>query len=266
MLIISDIHGAFEALRRVARAGRPLLILGDFLNYVDYRTGEGMVAELFGIEFARRVASARKTGAFEEARALWSEAGDRLGGDLGPALRREAVRQYEAAAAALDGGTGFATFGNVDVPDLLQKALPDGFRFVNGTAVEIEGWMVGFVGGAHPSPFQRDDPVTEEVMGERLSQLGPVDVLCTHVPPAVDPLRIDTITGRRERSSRAVLEYLLQYQPAFHFFGDVHQPRAHRWRIGATVARNVGYFRATGRPVELAGRSPSLSSRESTFG
>ena len=59
MLLVSDIHGAFEALARVARRGQPLLILGDFLNYVDYRTGDGMVADLFGLDFALRVAAAR---------------------------------------------------------------------------------------------------------------------------------------------------------------------------------------------------------------
>ncbi len=254
MLLVSDIHGAFEALARVARRGQPLLILGDFLNYVDYRTGDGMVADLFGLDFALRVAAARRTGAFGEAQALWAEAGARFGGRLGPAMYESATTQYEAARAALEGGHGYATFGNVDIPSLLEDSLPDGFTFVNGDRVTVEGWVVGFVGGAHPSPFQRDAPVTEEVMEERLSTLGPVDVLCTHVPPAVDPLRIDTITGRRERSSAAVLGYIEEHQPSYHFFGDVHQPQAHTWRIGSTVARNVGYFRATGRPIELPGR------------
>lgn len=251
MLIVSDVHGAFAALGRVANQGEPLLILGDFLNYVDYRTGEGMVAELLGLDFALRVAQARRTGAFEEARALWAEAGTRLGGGLGSAFYDQAVAQYEEAAQALEGGTGYATFGNVDIPDLLAASLPPGFRFVNGDVVEVQGWRIGFVGGAFPSPFQREAPVTEEVMAERLDQLGSVDILCTHLPPAVDPLRIDTITGRRERSSVSVLDYLLRFKPTYHFFGDVHQPRAHRWRIGPTEARNVGYFRATGRPIRL---------------
>lgn len=251
MLLVSDVHGAFSALRRVAHQGEPLLILGDFLNYVDYRTGEGMVADLLGLEFALRVAQARRTGAFDEARTLWAEAGARLGGGLGSAFYDLAVQQYGEAAAALDGGSGFATFGNVDIPDLLRSSLPDGFRFVNGEVVEVEGWRVGFVGGAYPSPFQREAPVTEEVMAARLDQLGPVDVLCTHLPPAVDALRVDTITGRRERSSQAVLEYIQHHQPAYHFFGDVHQPRATQWRVGPTFAQNVGYFRATGRPVRL---------------
>jgi Icc-related predicted phosphoesterase len=75
-----------------------------------------------------------------------------------------------------------------------------------------------------------------------------VDVLCTHVPPAVTPLAKDVVGGR-EKSFGAILDYLERHQPAYHYFGDIHQPQAVRWRIGVTECRNVGYFRATGRAV-----------------
>jgi Icc-related predicted phosphoesterase len=80
-----------------------------------------------------------------------------------------------------------------------------------------------------------------------LDDIGPVDVLCTPVPPAVDPLRFDVVTGRLERGSEPVREYLIEHQPRFHLFGDVHQPQATTWRLGATHCMNAGYFRATGR-------------------
>jgi Icc-related predicted phosphoesterase len=51
------------------------------------------------------------------------------------------------------------------------------------------------------------------------------------------------------KGSPAVLAYLELHQPAFHYFGDVHQPQATIWRHGQTICRNVGYFRATGRGV-----------------
>ena len=70
--VVSDVHAGFEALRAVAAADGPLLILGDFLNFIDYRTGEGMVADILGLEFARRAAQARGTGA--DARPMWMEA------------------------------------------------------------------------------------------------------------------------------------------------------------------------------------------------
>jgi Icc-related predicted phosphoesterase len=93
--------------------------------------------------------------------------------------------------------------------------------------------------------------VSEEEMGRILSDFGPVDILCSHVPPAVESLRTDVITGRAERGSLALLNYLRESQPRLHLFGDVHQPQASRWRVGRTECRNVGYFRATGRATEI---------------
>jgi Icc-related predicted phosphoesterase len=85
-------------------------------------------------------------------------------------------------------------------------------------------------------------------MADKLEALGPVDVLCTHVPPAVPALALDVIGGR-SKASRPVLDYIERFQPGNHYFGDVHQPQALTWKIGRTISRNVGYFRATGRAV-----------------
>jgi Icc-related predicted phosphoesterase len=75
-----------------------------------------------------------------------------------------------------------------------------------------------------------------------------VDILCTHVAPAVSALARDVVGGK-EKGSQAVLDYLVDAQPQFHYFGDIHQPQASSWRVGDTRCRNVGYFRATGRAV-----------------
>ena len=86
-------------------------------------------------------------------------------------------------------------------------------------------------------------------MSDKLRKLGPVDILCSHLPPAVEALETDVITGRVEGSSEAIRIYLLEHQPAYHYFGDIHQPQASRWRLGRTRCINVGYFRATRRAV-----------------
>ena len=111
--------------------------------------------------------------------------------------------------------------------------------------VEIEGARVGFAGGGITSIGTAGE-VSEDTMEAKLGQLGPVDILCTHVPPAVLPLERDVIGGR-DKGSSAVLEYIRRHQPPWHYYGDVHQPQASMWRIGDTLCRNVGYFRATGR-------------------
>jgi Icc-related predicted phosphoesterase len=88
-------------------------------------------------------------------------------------------------------------------------------------------------------------------MTELLDGLGDVEVLCTHVAPAVDPLQTDVITGRAERGSAPLVDFIRASRPRLHLFGDVHQPQASSWRVGSTRCRNVGYFRATERPLHL---------------
>ncbi len=251
MLIVSDVHGAFDALRSAAQRGSTLLILGDLVNLTDYRSGEGITADLLGPEFARQAAEARGAGDYQRMRELFREmVGDRID-EFRAAYEERVIDQYLDTRAALEGGTGFVTYGNVDRPSLLREHLPDGFRFVDGDVVEIEGMTFGFVGGGTTTPLGAEGEVSDEDMATKLNAMGPVDVLCSHLPPAVAPLHTDVVTGRQERASQPILDYLRRHGPAFHFFGDVHQPQATTWRVGKTACVNVGYFRATRRPVEF---------------
>ncbi|HEY4606844.1 MAG TPA: metallophosphoesterase family protein [Acidimicrobiia bacterium] len=251
MLVLSDVHYALEPLRRIAATGETLLILGDLVNLTDYRTGEGAVAEVLGLEFSRASALARGDGDYGRMRALWLEqVGDRID-EIRAAIGAAIDAQYEKIAEALEGGNGYVIHGNVDRPQSLRTSLPAGFEYVHGEARDIAGVRFGFVGGGAATPLQAEGEVTEEVLEELLGQIGPVDVLCTHVPPALGPLRTDVVTGRAERGSTPILEYLESNRPRLHLFGDVHQPQASRWRVGRTMCVNVGYFRATERPLRL---------------
>ncbi|MBT8216380.1 MAG: metallophosphoesterase, partial [Acidimicrobiia bacterium] len=73
MILVADVHGASDRLRRlVARLDQPLLVLGDLINFTDYRTYEGILADLAGRDFVRRLVELRMAGRFDEARALWN--------------------------------------------------------------------------------------------------------------------------------------------------------------------------------------------------
>lgn len=256
MLIVSDVHGAFEPLAALARGNEPVLVLGDLLNLMDYRTGDGITSEILGREVALRIARARAAGDFGGMRAIWAAAiPDR------EAFRAQfdsrAVGQYTAMRQALEGTSGYATFGNVDRPEQLRQHLPAGWRFVDGEVLEIEGWRVGIVGGGVSTPLAAAGEVSDEEMRAKLEAIGPVDILCSHLPPAVRPMHLDVVTGRPERASQPILDYLLEHQPQYHYYGDVHQPQASQWRVGSTRCRNVGYFRATARPVQHGPRTGS---------
>lgn len=251
MLVISDVHGAISALARVVGSGDTVLILGDLANLTDYRTGEGAIASALGIDFAKRAAAVRGHGDFDEMRRLWrAEAADdaeMIRANLGRAVEA----QYVDVSNALAGGSGFVIHGNVDRPEALVAALPPGFKYVHGERVIIDGVVFGFVGGGVSTPLRATGEVSDAEMEGILGEMGPVDVLCSHVAPALTPLSFDVVTGRRERSSEPVLTYLRRHPPRLHLFGDIHQPKATTWRLGPTRCVNVGYFRATGRPYQL---------------
>lgn len=253
MLFVSDVHGAFDALRRVVGRGQPVVVLGDLANLNDYRNGEGAIADVMGVEFARAAARSRATGDYGSMRELWmDQVGDRAD-EVRAAIGEAIAAQYRTVSDVLEGGRGWVIHGNVDRPGRLAECLPDGFEYVHGQVVEIDGMRVGFAGGGVRTALRTEGEVADDEMVEILGRLGHVDVLCTHVPPATRSLRADVITGREERGSEPIRSYLLEHQPRFHFFGDVHQPQATRWRLGNTECHNAGYFRATGRFLSLRG-------------
>ncbi|WP_420613485.1 metallophosphoesterase family protein [Candidatus Spongiisocius sp.] len=250
MLIVSDVHGAFSELARVASRGEPLLVLGDLLNFVDYRTGRGIAADVYGREYALEFIRNRKTGDWPANRRLWRRVQEGRAPELAERIRTAVRRQYRAARRALlPAEKAYVIHGNVDWPEEMASALSGAAALVDGEVVEIEGYSIGFAGGGVPTPARARGEVSHEAMAAKLDALGRVDILCTHVAPSVAPLRRDVVTGMLERSSSEVLDYLVSHQPLYHYFGDIHQPQAHAWRVGRTVCRNVGYFRATARAV-----------------
>jgi Icc-related predicted phosphoesterase len=122
---------------------------------------------------------------------------------------------------------------------------------VDGGAVELGGLRVGFVGGGLFSVYRTPNEMSEEEYRTKIEAMGTVDVLCTHIPPAVPELLYDTVARRMEQGSGALLDVIKRTQPRYALFGHVHQPLVRRTRIGMTECLNVGHFRATGAPYVL---------------
>lgn len=245
MKLVADVHGAVTKLRAVAANPGPLLILGDLINFIDYRNNQGIVTDVSGKSFTDEMVALRTAGEAVAAGALWQQFRKGRELELQRAYDDAIDAAYDDIMGALAGSESYVTYGNVDRPDLMREKMPTGSRFVDAEAVEIDGMRVGFAGGGITSIGTAGE-VSEGAMEAKLAQIGPVDMLCTHVPPAVLPMERDVIGGR-DKGSNAVLEYIRRHQPSWHYYGDVHQPQASMWRVGATLCRNVGYFRATGR-------------------
>ncbi|HEX9541991.1 MAG TPA: metallophosphoesterase [Streptosporangiaceae bacterium] len=249
--VVSDVHGRADALRVAADGADALLCLGDMLLFIDYADdGQGIFADLFGAEATRRFVALRTAKRFDEAREMSRRLWDQLGGDPSGHLEMAAARQYAELFAALP-EPAYLTYGNVDIPRMWQEHLRPGHRVLDGERVELGGWSFGFVGGGLRSAYRTPYEIDENDYAAKLAAVGDVDVLCTHIPPAVPQLLYDTVARRLERGSDALLQEIRRSQPRYALFGHVHQPLARRVRIGRTECINVGHFRATGTPYAL---------------
>jgi len=248
--LVSDVHGAVEPLRRAGAQADALICLGDLLCFIDYFDYDaGVFGSLFGADAVARLVELRTAGRFSEARdwsrSLWGTLPD------GRAAMDAAIEnQYADMFAAMPTPT-YATYGNVDIPDRWARHAHEGVQILDGEVVQIGGLRFGFVGGGLQTAMRTPYELAESDYAAKVAALGPVDVLCAHIPPAVPVLTYDVLSRRLERGSTALHEAILEYQPALMFFGHVHQPLAARTRIGRTECVNVGHFARTKTPYVL---------------
>ncbi len=249
--VVSDVHGRADALARAGEGADALICLGDLALFIDYDDhSQGIFPELFGAEHASRFIGLRTEGRFDEARELSAGLWARLGGDPREHIERAVRAQYAELFAAMP-VPAYLTYGNVDVPRLWAEHLRDGQRVLDGETAEIGGLVFGFVGGGLRTRYRTPNEVDEEEYAAKVEALGPVDVLCSHIPPAVPELLYDVVARRFERGSEALLAAIRRTQPRYALFGHVHQPLHGRTRIGRTECVNVGHFRGRGTPYAL---------------
>jgi Icc-related predicted phosphoesterase len=249
--VVSDVHGRSDALAAAADGADALFCLGDLLLFVDYADhAKGIFPDLFGAAAAERFIALRTAKRFDEAREMSARLWAGLDGDPAAHVEAAASRQYAELFAALP-SPSYLTYGNVDIPRMWAPHLRPGHHVLDGERVQLGGWTFGFIGGGLRTVYRTPNEVADEVYAAKVAAVGDVDVLCTHIPPAVPDLLYDTVARRMERGSEALLDAVRATQPRYVLFGHVHQPLASRATIGRTECVNVGHFRATGIPYVL---------------
>jgi Icc-related predicted phosphoesterase len=254
--VVSDVHGHTAALARAADGADALIVLGDLLEAVDYTDpSRGIMGRLYGPERTARWIELRTAQRFTEARdfsrTMLAEAAAAHGTDP-QQLLADAIRADYADIFAVMPRPAWCTYGNVDAPWAWSEFVGDGIKVFDGETAEIGGLRVGFVGGGlGDRPSRYPYLVTAEEYAAKVAALGPVDILCSHIPPAIPELCYDTVARRFERGSAALLDAVREHQPRLLVFGHVHQPLQARTRIGRTECVNVGHFRDTGTPYEV---------------
>jgi Icc-related predicted phosphoesterase len=253
--VVSDVHGAAGALATAARGCDVFVCLGDLILFLDYDDPRrGIFADLFGVDHARAYIEARTANDYATAHELSTAAWAALG-VVEPAERWRVLEsmvrnQYDELFDAMP-TPAFLTYGNVDVPSLWPDYLRPGHDVVDGATVKVDGLTWGFVGGGLTSPMRTPYEISPEEYADKVAALGPVDVLFSHLPPAVPELTYDVAARRFEVGSRALLEYVREVQPRYHLFGHVHQPLVARTRIGRTECVNVGHFHGRRTPFAI---------------
>lgn len=262
--VVSDVHGNAEALARAGDGADALLVLGDLIDFVDYHDhSAGILGRVFGAEKVRRFAELRAAGRSAElrgySRTLWATLADPV------AVIDEAVREQYARMFAVLPAPTYAIPGNVDVPALWDDFAREGLVFCDGRVVELAGVRIGMVGGGllppgfplpgtgvggGPAQVRAWRPYlrTDQDFGAATAALAGVDLLASHIPPALPELCYDVVARRFELGSRHLVEVIDRDRPALALFGHVHQPLAPRLRRGRTECENVGHFQRTGRP------------------
>jgi Icc-related predicted phosphoesterase len=249
--VVSDVHGRADALTGAAEGADALICLGDLLLFLDYADhGQGIFADLFGEQAASQYVELRAAKKFDEARAFSSRLLDARPESRTSLFEAATARQYAELFAALP-EPAYLTYGNVDVPRMWERFAKPGHHVLDGGTADLGGWRFGFVGGGLKSVYRTPNEMSEEEFRAKLQAVGEVDVLCTHIPPAVPELLYDTVARRLEKGSVALVDAIKATRPRYSLFGHVHQPLARRTRISVTECLNVGHFRATGVPFVL---------------
>lgn len=246
--VVSDLHGADDALVKAVPEGTILLLLGDLINFIDYTSMSGILTEVFSVETVSEVVRLRTAGDVLEARRVMDARSEgrehEVRAEIGSLVRTE----YDRVFGGLPEPT-YLIVGNVDNPKTAHSLCDatTAVTWADGRVFELEGERFGFVGGALPTPLHVAGEISVEEMRAKVESLGEADVLCSHIPPAVPELCYDTRAQRVERGSDALLAYIEEVQPRRHYFGHVHQPLLSSMHIGRTLCLNVGYFRRTRR-------------------
>ncbi len=248
--VVSDVHGAAEALARAGDGADALVCLGDLVLFLDYADhSRGIFPDLFGVENADRMVELRTARRFEEARALDRELWAGL--DRRTVIERAVRKQYAELFAAFPTPT-YATYGNVDIP-----APVAGVRRARHHRARRR-----HRGDRRPGlrlrrrrPAHRDaHPVRGRRGGVRRQGRRPRPgrrALLAHPARASPSCATTPAPGGSSAAATPCSTRCARSQPKYALFGHVHQPLVARTRIGRTECVNVGHFNHTRTPWAL---------------
>jgi len=242
---MADIHGEYGAMRGQLQPDDVAVLLGDYLNLIDFRTLDGILAQVYSRDEVKLALSLMASGNKELAR---QKIRDSIGGtpEKSEQVRELIASNYKEFFASIPCKC-FMLYGNTDGPHVMNELVSDSVEIVEAGVVTVGGERFAMVSGAPQGPWNVGLPgeMPTERYDALVASLGPADVLCTHYPPAIPGLTWDVLADRDEVGSKATLAWIEEHQPTHHYFGHVHHPRLAMTVLGATRVINTGFFRDT---------------------
>ncbi len=258
IVIVSDVHGEYEALAKLVGPDDTLFIAGDLLVFMDFSDfSRGILAKAFTIDELIEGLKEMAEGNLDRVNDAFLQIttpGEERYEKILPLIESE----YEKLFSLLHCET-YILYGNDDYPDILREKLGNKAEVIKAGVVKTNGIEVAMVSGMpgakHTPQFPGIVPI--EAYDEMFTGLDPADVIITHVPPKEDggggdikdggpdttKLTYDTIAKRNEPSSVAITEYIKKHNPVYSFFGHVHNPNVLNAKIAGTQAVNIGFFK-----------------------
>lgn len=251
--VIADVHGAFDALEEQLEEDDIAILLGDYVNLIDFKTLDGVLAEVYSRELVESALELFAGGMANERDDTRARVRELVAHDPGRQAHFVELLEenYERLFSSIR-CRAYLIYGNTDSPEIMKRYAGDNVELVEVGEAVIDGIRFGFVSGSPHSRWTMGLPgeLPDGEYDRRIASLGKVDVLCSHYPPAIPSLSYDTIAQRDEEGSTALLEYNLRSAPAFHYFGHVHHPASNWMRIGETLMVNAGFFREHRTAIE----------------
>ena len=251
MLFISDVHHGLASIKNLPTTKEPVVILGDLINWIDYRNGDGIAKDVFGEESVTKLVELRKKHDFTRRKELWNELFSKDREVKQTKIEESIYRQYREVFDKIKNFEVFLIPGNVDSLKILEETKTNNVTNIDGEILDYKGFKIGFAGGGVPTPINARGEIPEEEFKSKLENLGDIDIICSHAPPYVDELITDVITNKKEQGWKSLKKFIQDKEPKFSIFGDVHQPKAYEWKIGLTKCINVGYFRSSSNYLDI---------------
>lgn len=137
----------------------------------------------------------------------------------------------------------YAQIGNMDSLQA-DRYLSDNNMNLHGNLIKFDTMALFGMGGSLPTPFATKSEFSEEFYRENLKQFLPLPkdlltIFISHNPPF--ETACDRLKNGKHVGSKAVLEFIQDYQPDFCICGHIHESRA-KDKIGKTKVYNLGDF------------------------